>query len=123
VSMLRSAPRAEVPAGQPDSALATVFWQGVLTNVLNPKVALFFLALVPQFIAPDASDKALAFVLLGLLFNVNAIPVNSGWAVFAAWMARHATVQRGLHWLDRIAGAMFIGFGARLALSDNPSRP
>jgi threonine/homoserine/homoserine lactone efflux protein len=115
--------KGEAAGAAPVANLWAVFRGGFWTNVLNPKVALFFLAFVPQFIAPDAPDKALAFVLLGLLFNINAIPVNSGWAVLAAWMARHATVQRGLHWLDRIAGAMFIGFGARLALSDNPSRP
>ena len=90
--------------------------------MLNPKVAIFFLAFVPQFIAPEAPAKATAFVLLGVLFNVNSIPVNSGWALAAAWMARHGAVQRGMHWLDRAAGFMFIAFGARLALSDNPSR-
>ncbi|MDD5334648.1 MAG: LysE family translocator [Rhodoferax sp.] len=99
----------------------TVFLGGFWTNVLNPKVALFFLAFVPQFIAPDADNKALAFVLLGVLFNVNAIPVNAGWALLAAWTARRVgAVQRGLHWLDRVAGAMFIGFGLKLALTDNP---
>jgi RhtB (resistance to homoserine/threonine) family protein len=101
--------------------LKAVFLGGFLTNVLNPKVAIFFLAFVPQFIAPDADNKALAFVLLGIIFNLNAIPVNSGWAVAAAWMARRDAVQRGMHWLDRAAAVMFIGFGLKLALSDNPS--
>jgi threonine/homoserine/homoserine lactone efflux protein len=99
-----------------------VFLGGFWTNALNPKVALFFLAFVPQFIAPDADNKALAFVLLGVLFNINAIPVNTGWAVLAAWTARRVgAVQRGLSWLDRVAGAMFIGFGLKLALTDNPA--
>ena len=102
--------------------LGAVFRGGFLTNVLNPKVAIFFLAFVPQFIAPDADNKALAFVLLGVIFNLNAIPVNSGWALAAAWMARRDAVQRGMHWLDRAAAVMFIGFGIKLALSDNPSR-
>lgn len=102
--------------------LKAIFLGGFLTNVLNPKVAIFFLAFVPQFIAPDADNKALAFVLLGIIFNLNAIPVNSGWAVAAAWMARRDAVQRGMHWLDRAAAVMFIGFGLKLALSDNPSR-
>jgi threonine/homoserine/homoserine lactone efflux protein len=98
-----------------------VFLGGFWTNALNPKVALFFLAFVPQFIAPDVDNKALAFVLLGVLFNVNSIPVNSGWAILAAWTARRVgAVQRGLSWLDRVAGAMFIGFGLKLALTDNP---
>ena len=103
-------------------AYASIFRGGFLTNVLNPKVAIFFLAFVPQFIAPETPNKALAFVLLGTLFNINSIPVNSGWALAAAWMARRQSVQRGMHWLDRAAGAMFIAFGARLALTDNPSR-
>ncbi len=102
-------------------SLRAVFLGGFWTNVLNPKVALFFLAFVPQFIAPDVNNKALAFVLLGVLFNVNAIPVNTGWALAGAWMARRSAVQRGLHWLDRVAGALFIGFGIKLALSDAPA--
>ena len=136
VHMLRSALRSNAPikiaaradqksAGSPfDSQprLKTVFRRGFLTNVLNPKVALFFLAFVPQFIAPGTDNKALAFVLLGVLFNVNAIPVNAGWALAAAWMARRAgAIQRGMHWLDRVAGAMFIGFGLKLALTDRPA--
>ena len=95
---------------------------GFWTNVLNPKVAIFFLAFVPQFIAPGEGNKVLAFVLLGVLFNLNAIPVHVGWALAAAWMARRiAVVQRGLHRLDQLAGLMFVGFGLKLALSDNPS--
>ncbi|MCG2595781.1 LysE family translocator [Ramlibacter sp. XY19] len=112
------------PAANPpyeDKPLGVIFRGGFLTNVLNPKVAIFFLAFVPQFIAPEAPNKALAFVLLGTLFNINSIPVNSGWAVAAAWMARHGAVQRGMHWLDRAAGAMFIAFGLKLAFTDNPS--
>ncbi|MGZ5787264.1 MAG: LysE family translocator [Ramlibacter sp.] len=99
-----------------------VFWGAFLTNVLNPKVALFFLAFVPQFIAPDSADKAIVFLALGVLFNLNALPVNFGWALAAAWMARRNSVQRSMRWLDRAAACMFIGFGLKLALADNPSR-
>ncbi|RYF16788.1 MAG: LysE family translocator [Comamonadaceae bacterium] len=113
-------PAADGKAG--GGGLWAVFRGGFLTNVLNPKVAIFFLAFVPQFIAPGTEHKALAFVLLGTLFNVNSIAVNSGWALAAAWMARRDAVQRGMHWLDRAAGAMFVGFGVKLALSDPPTR-
>lgn len=108
-------------AAQAPATLWAVFRGGFLTNVLNPKVAIFFLAFVPQFIAPGTEHKALAFVLLGTLFNVNSIAVNSGWALAAAWMARRDAVQRGMHWLDRAAGAMFIAFGLKLALSERPT--
>ena len=107
---------------QPDVGLRAVFLGGFWTNVLNPKVAIFFLAFVPQFIAPDAADKTVAFLLLGALFNVNSVPVNTGWALAAAWMARRGAVQRSLHWLDRAAGVLFIAFGLRLAFADLPSR-
>ncbi|MBA2673942.1 LysE family translocator [Ramlibacter sp.] len=102
--------------------LRAVFTGAFWTNVLNPKVAIFFLAFVPQFIAADTQNKALAFILLGVLFNVSSFPVNCGWAWAAAWMARRGAVRRGMHWLDRAAGAMFIGFGLKLAFTDNPSR-
>jgi RhtB (resistance to homoserine/threonine) family protein len=106
---------------RPPVPLRAVFLGGFWTNVLNPKVAIFFLAFVPQFIAPDTGDKAGVFLLLGTLFNINSVPVNSGWALAAAWMARREAVQRGMRWLDRAAGVMFVAFGLRLALADNPT--
>ena len=103
------------------NGLKAVFLRGFWTNVLNPKVALFFLAFVPQFIAPGVENKPLAFLLLGLLFNFNGLWVNLGWAVAAAWLARRAgVVQKSMHWLDRVAGAMFVGFGIKLALTTAP---
>jgi threonine/homoserine/homoserine lactone efflux protein len=105
------------------TGLKGILFQGFWTNMLNPKVALFFLAFVPQFIEPDVANKPLAFLLLGLLFNFNGLWVNAGWAVTAAWMARHlGAMKSGMHWLERAAGLMFVGFGIRLAFSDNPSR-
>lgn len=99
-----------------------MFRRGFLTNVLNPKVALFFLAFLPQFIAPDASHKTLAFLALGVLFSFNALPVTLGYAWLAAWAAnRVSLVRRAMHWLDRAAGVLFIGFGLKLALTDHPA--
>ncbi|MBO9516237.1 MAG: LysE family translocator [Variovorax sp.] len=112
-------------AGTPGAdSLKRVFLGGFWTNALNPKVALFFLAFVPQFIAPGTQNKPLAFFLLGTLFNFNAIFVNVAWALLAGWTARRVgLVQRGMHWLQRGAGALFVGFGFRLALADNPLAP
>jgi threonine/homoserine/homoserine lactone efflux protein len=100
----------------------TIFLRGFWTNALNPKVALFFLAFLPQFIAQTVEHKPLAFLLLGLLFNFNGLWVNLGWALAAAWLARRAgVVQRSMLWLDRVAGALFIGFGIKLALAESPN--
>lgn len=108
----------------PETDLWTIWRRGFLTNVLNPKVALFFLAFVPQFIRPDAAHPALAFLLLGVLFNLNSLPINLGYAWLAAWAARRLHVlQTAMGWMDRIAGLMFIGFGLRLALAEHPTKP
>jgi threonine/homoserine/homoserine lactone efflux protein len=99
--------------------LKTIFIQGFWTNALNPKVALFFLAFLPQFISPQAAQPALAFAALGLLFILNSVPINLGYVLLAAWLSqRMSSLQRGMLWLGRAAGMMFIGFGVKLALSE-----
>jgi len=124
VRLLRSkAAPLELNAGTSEVNLWRVYRRGFLTNVLNPKVALFFLAFVPQFIAPEAPHKALVFLLLGLLFNLNSLPINFGYAWLAAWAARRVhAVQRAMHWMDRAAGLLFVGFGLKLAMTDNPAQ-
>ncbi len=102
--------------------LRRIFMKGFWTNVLNPKVALFFLAFLPQFIAAGAPSKGLSFVLLGLIFNFNSLWVNLAYAWLGAAVSQQFTaLQQGMVWLERIAGAMFVGFGLKLALTDNPS--
>jgi threonine/homoserine/homoserine lactone efflux protein len=129
IRMLRSSAPPAMNLGAQESGLdretdlRSVFFRGFATNALNPKVALFFLAFLPQFIGPDIEHKSLAFLLLGLLFNFNGLWVNIGWALAAAWLTRRVgLVRKSMHWLERAAGAMFLGFGLKLALSDNPSR-
>lgn len=104
------------------SGLSDVFFGAFATNVLNPKVALFFLAFVPQFIPAQAPDPAWSFVLLGGLFNLNSLLLCMGWALAASWLARRAHwLQRGMRHLDRLAGLLFVGFGLKLALANAPS--
>jgi threonine/homoserine/homoserine lactone efflux protein len=97
-------------------SLRQVFWQGALTNVLNPKVALFFLAFLPQFVAADSPHKATAFLLLGLIFIFNGTLWCLGVAAFAARAAgRVRQSGRAQLWINRALGALFIYLGIRIA--------
>lgn len=123
LSMIRAAGRAQAPpdaAAKPvrTASLRKVFAQGFLTNALNPKVALFFLAFLPQFIDPAAPDKTLAFLLLGAIFNVNGQLVCLGFA-WAAVRAFSKFSGGGLStWFNRGVGGLFVFLGAKLAFSD-----
>lgn len=95
---------------------AAAFRQGVLTNILNPKVALFFLAFLPQFIDPASNSKVPAFILLGLTF----VTTGTIWCLVLAWFAsvfseRLRDNETISQWLNRTAGALFVFLGLRLA--------
>ncbi len=95
---------------------AAAFRQGVLTNILNPKVALFFLAFLPQFIDPASGTKVLAFLFLGLTF----VTTGTIWCFNLAWFAsafseRLRANETVAQWLNRTAGALFLFLGVRLA--------
>jgi threonine/homoserine/homoserine lactone efflux protein len=98
------------------AAPSKIFREAFVINVFNPKVALFFLAFLPQFIAVDAPAKTLSFVLLGSLFNFNSLFIN----LPVAWLASRA--GRGLRdsalwsrWLTGAVGGLFVLLAARLA--------
>lgn len=99
----------------------TAFRQGVFTNVLNPKVALFFLAFLPQFVDPARGNAARQVVVLGLLFDVQGTLVNLLVAIGASRAAeRLRAARRARTWLSRVTGTLFIGIGARLAFAKRP---
>jgi threonine/homoserine/homoserine lactone efflux protein len=90
--------------------------QGVITNVLNPKVALFFLAFLPQFVDPASPRRTAAFLVLGLVF----VASGTAWCVVLVWFA--ATLSRRVRerpaagrWLNRVSGGVFIGLGVKVA--------
>ncbi|MGC3833662.1 LysE family translocator [Moritella viscosa] len=108
----------EASAENRNTSLSNIFFQGFLTNVLNPKVALFFLAFVPQFIAMDYPNKALSFIFLGVIFNINAMI----WCHILAWSSSSISGkvkhnQRLTTYLTKFTGGLFLFFGVKLAMS------
>jgi threonine/homoserine/homoserine lactone efflux protein len=97
--------------------LGAVFRQGVITNVLNPKVALFFLAFLPQFVDPARGSAAAQIVALGLLFDTSGTIVNALVAIAASRAGGVLRRGRAGHVLQRVTGGVFVLLGARLALA------
>ena len=96
-----------------------VFWQGVLSNVLNPKIAIFFLAFLPQFVDKGSSQVTLQMVILGLTFAffglcfLLVVGYSSG--AIGGWLTRRPHYAK---FLQRLAGGILIGLGIRLALTE-----
>lgn len=98
--------------------LATLFRQGMITNVLNPKVALFFLAFLPQFVDPARGNPAVQIVVLGLIFDTSGTIVNAAVALGASRAAEVVrSGGRSGAILRKVTGSIFIGLGLRLALT------
>ena len=122
ISLIRSAgaPRSSPAAAvSRPASIRIIFMQGFLTNVLNPKVALFFLAFLPQFVAADASSKPLAFLFLGAIFDFN----GTLWNLFVAWSAARLSMRLApsaafKRWFNRCVGSVFVFIGIRLALAN-----
>jgi len=113
----RVRPPAEAALAGNETSLSRVFWQGALTNVLNPKVALFFLAFLPQFVTAESAHKTLAFLTLGLIFIANGTLWCFGVAAFAARAAGRIRRSAGaMAWINRVLGGLFVYLGIRVAM-------
>jgi threonine/homoserine/homoserine lactone efflux protein len=95
--------------------------RGFLANALNPKVALFFLAFLPQFARPEAGRMALQMGILGTVFVAQTILVFGAIAITAGSLGRWLARRPGLApWLERLAGAVFVALALRLVLAEGP---
>jgi threonine/homoserine/homoserine lactone efflux protein len=94
----------------------TILWQAFLSDVLNPKVAMFFLALLPQFVDTKGPHPTLQILLLGVTVNVIALPINIILVCLSAWVTeslrQNSTIAT---WLHKAMGAVFVALGLRLA--------
>jgi threonine/homoserine/homoserine lactone efflux protein len=114
----RSIQSPPIASGSRPASIRGIFFQGFLTNVLNPKVALFFLAFLPQFVSSDAPSKPLAFLFLGVIFDFN----GTLWNLLVAWSTARISVRFAAsntfkQWFNRCVGTVFVFVGIRLALA------
>lgn len=118
IGALRSRGGAQVAGGVPDESARRLFFKGLLANAINPKVVLFFLSFLPQFVVASRGDANWQIAWLGLAFTVQAAVLFGLLGYFSGsigqWLNR--TPRAGM-WLDRIAGAIFVGLGLRLIVA------
>jgi threonine/homoserine/homoserine lactone efflux protein len=111
--------RAEATRSLPPASLHRLFAEGMLTNILNPKVALFILAFIPQFVDPKSGPVWLQILFLGTLFNIGGTTVNClvAWSTVAAAKMLRGSANIG-RWLNRLSALVFLGLAIRLALTE-----
>jgi threonine/homoserine/homoserine lactone efflux protein len=95
-----------------------IFWQGALTNLLNPKVALFFLAFLPQFIGTGTTQPASRILFMGIWFNMGGTLVNMTVAfLFGFFTGRIGRSAKWAAWQKKITGTLLIVLGIKVAFS------
>jgi threonine/homoserine/homoserine lactone efflux protein len=105
---------AQTERGAPHARRA--FWRGALTNLLNPKMALFTIAFLPQFVDTSRGNVALQFAVLGACFVVLEILVDGTVGVLAGRFARLLSRRRAAKTLHVVSGSVFLGLGAKVAV-------
>jgi threonine/homoserine/homoserine lactone efflux protein len=116
VKLIRGAISPPEPNGDHAVSLGAPFRQGLVTNALNPKIALFYLAVLPQFVGTGSNAPMLGVLLIAVHYAIGAI-----WLGFLAWGASRAgaVVRSGstMRWVEGILGAAFIGLAGKLVIS------
>lgn len=103
----------------PQTSVWQAYRQGVLVDILNPKVAIFFMAFLPQFVRPDHGSVAMQLLMLGILVVLVAIIVECAMALLAARASAALRNNRRMgQWLDHVLGSVLIGLGLRLGLAE-----
>ncbi|GAC1422933.1 MAG: LysE family translocator [Flavisolibacter sp.] len=104
------------PEIAPTKNLRSLYLSGVLTNVLNPKVALFFLVFLPQFIVPSAIHSPLPFLILGVIFLIPGTIWCLLLVIFASMLSQKLKSGKSYAlWVNRLAGGLFLALGLKLA--------
>lgn len=116
---LRSTGGASLTAeGSDGSSVRRYFFKGVFANAINPKVILFFLSFLPQFVLPVQGDLRIQMALLGLTFTAQAAVIFGLFGYFSGTIGGYVITRPRLSlWMDRITGLVFLGLGLRLILA------
>lgn len=117
VRALRSSGTLRLDQAPAEESLARLFFKGVFANAINPKVVLFFLSFLPQFVVTGKGDESLQLAQLGLVFTAQAALLFGLLGYFSGAIGRwiHRQPRLGL-WLDRVAGAVFVALGVKLVV-------
>ncbi|MFL9878823.1 LysE family translocator [Herbaspirillum rhizosphaerae] len=119
VRTLRSAASMSLDATMTPVSLSRIYWQSVIANILNPKVTLFFIAFLPQFVNVHAGHVAWQMLLLAVVFILQALAIFSAIAFFSGIVGAYFKRQaRAALYLNRLAGCAFVGLGIRIALPE-----
>ncbi len=115
---LRDTSETRLTDGQETVSPATVFRRATITNLLNPKIVLFYLAFLPQFVTASAGHAGLQLLILGLTFTVLGLLIDSLIALLSGQIGERLRKRpRSGSWLNRLAGVVFLGLAAKLALA------
>ncbi|WP_216215143.1 LysE family translocator [Amycolatopsis aidingensis] len=97
--------------------LSTVFQRAIITNVLNPKIVVFYLAFLPQFVRPEQGNSTMQLLVLGVTFVIMGLLVDSVVALASGrvgdWLRKDDRTEK---WLNRLAGVVFLGLAAKVAI-------
>jgi threonine/homoserine/homoserine lactone efflux protein len=117
IGLLR-ARNAELPVGTASGrSIGRMFADGALSNISNPKIAIFYFAFLPQFVLPNAARPMLTIFVLGLLFALFTFGIKGPVGLFAGMLSGWLRSRpQALLWLYRSSGAILLGLGIRLAL-------
>jgi threonine/homoserine/homoserine lactone efflux protein len=99
--------------------LPSLFAQGVLSNVSNPKIVLFFLAFLPQFVDPASPHPTRDLAFLGVLYALMALPVKSAVGIAAGSLSEKVLRRpSAIAWMNRVSGGVLVALGLRLAMTE-----
>jgi len=114
---LKSRGGAKVANNSSQENAGKLFWRGVFANSINPKVVLFFLAFLPQFVDASRHDAGWQILQLGIIFTLQAMLLFGTLGFFAGYIGRYLNQHASASaWLDRIAGSIFVALGLRLII-------